>query len=67
MFARAILWKRSSRPPSDRMAKCIDNGNIAAARSNFPTMPEITEGQVIYGRAACGVALGSQWRALSDN
>ena len=45
----------------------LDNGNIAGPRDRTPTPPEITEGQVIYGRVA-GVALGSQWRALiSDN
>ncbi|MEP6518432.1 DUF3370 domain-containing protein [Microcoleus vaginatus] len=45
----------------------LDNGNIAGPRDRVPTPPEITEGQIIYGRVA-GVALGSQWRALlSDN
>ncbi|MEG5045817.1 DUF3370 domain-containing protein [Microcoleus sp. B4-C1] len=45
----------------------LDNGNIAGPRDRTPTPPEITEGQIIYGRVA-GVALGSQWRALlSDN
>ncbi|MEG4840142.1 DUF3370 domain-containing protein [Microcoleus sp. B9-D4] len=45
----------------------LDNSNIAGPRDRAPTPPEITEGQLIYGRVA-GVALGSQWRALlSDN
>ncbi|MEG4499556.1 DUF3370 domain-containing protein [Microcoleus sp. F10-C6] len=45
----------------------LDNGNIAGPRDRAPTPPEITEGQLIYGRVA-GVALGSEWRALlSDN
>ncbi|MEG3905958.1 DUF3370 domain-containing protein [Microcoleus sp. B4-C5] len=45
----------------------LDNGNIAGPRDRTPTPPEITEGQIIYGRVA-GVALGSEWRALlSDN
>ncbi|MEG4091364.1 DUF3370 domain-containing protein, partial [Microcoleus sp. Pol12B4] len=45
----------------------LDNGNIAGPRDRVATPPEITEGQIIYGRVA-GVALGSEWRALiSDN
>jgi hypothetical protein len=67
MFARVDAQGNERSPDKTEWQNLLDNGNIAGPRDRTPTPPEITEGQVIYGRVA-GVALGSQWRALlSDN
>ena len=67
MFARVDGRGNERSPNLAEWQNLLDNGNIAGPRDRNPTPPEITEGQLIYGRVA-GVALGSQWRALlSDN
>ena len=67
MFARVDAQGNERSPNLTEWQNLLDNGNIAGPRDRTPTPPEITEGQIIYGRVA-GVALGSQWRALlSDN
>ncbi|MEG4337033.1 DUF3370 domain-containing protein [Microcoleus sp. D3_18_C2] len=67
MFARVDAQGNERSPNLTEWQNLLDNGNIAGPRDRTPTPPEITEGQIIYGRVA-GVALGSEWRALlSDN
>ncbi|MEG4806937.1 DUF3370 domain-containing protein [Microcoleus sp. F8-D3] len=67
MFARVDAQGNERSPNLAEWQNLLDNGNIAGPRDRAPTPPEITEGQIIYGRVA-GVALGSEWRALlSDN
>ncbi|MEG5014986.1 MULTISPECIES: DUF3370 domain-containing protein [unclassified Microcoleus] len=67
MFARVDAPGNERSPNLAEWQNLLDNGNIAGPRDRTPTPPEITEGQIIYGRVA-GVALGSEWRALlSDN
>jgi hypothetical protein len=67
MFARDDGQGKERSPNLAEWQNLLDNSNVAGPRDRIPTPPEITEGQVIYGRVA-GVALGSQWRALlSDN
>lgn len=45
----------------------LDIGDLAQSRDKTPTMPEQTQGAVVYGRVA-GVAGGSVWRSqLVDN
>ncbi|NJK67411.1 MAG: DUF3370 domain-containing protein [Microcoleus sp. CSU_2_2] len=63
MFARDDGQGKERSPNLAEWQNLLDNSNVAGPRDRTPTPPEITEGQVIYGRVA-GVALGSQWRTL---
>lgn len=50
------------RPPTlEEWQQLLKQGKLAAPRDRTPTAPDITKGQIIYGRVA-GVAQGSQWR-----
>jgi hypothetical protein len=67
MFARVDAQGNERSPTLAEWQNLLDNSNVAGPRDRTPTPPQMTEGQVIYGRVA-GVAKGSEWRAnLTDN
>jgi len=54
-------------PTLEEWQQLLKQGELAQPRDRAPTPPEVTKGQIIYGRVA-GVSQGSQWQALlTDN
>jgi hypothetical protein len=49
-------------PILEEWQQLLDQGELSGPRDRAPTPPEITKGQIIYGRVA-GVAQGSRWQA----
>ncbi|HEY9794304.1 MAG TPA: DUF3370 domain-containing protein, partial [Leptolyngbyaceae cyanobacterium] len=49
-------------PTLEEWQQLLDQGELSGPRDRAPTPPEITKGQIIYGRVA-GVAQGSRWQA----
>ncbi|MBE9053193.1 DUF3370 domain-containing protein [Nostocales cyanobacterium LEGE 11386] len=66
-FARKNSDGSDRAPTLREWQALLDNGNFAGPRDKTPTPPDVTSGQLIYGRVA-GVSQGSQWQAkLVDN
>lgn len=62
LFAREDAAGNEQAPTLDEWQALLERGGLAGARDRTPTPPDMTSGQIIYGRVA-GVAQGSQWQA----
>jgi hypothetical protein len=62
MFAKKNPDGSDKAPTLEEWQTLLDTGNLSGPRDKFPTPPEQTGGQLIYGRVS-GVQQGSKWQA----